>query len=172
MNNYHVFFFFVIILCISCNEIPKGLTIQEAEKQGIFFDSLNIIYKSAISVDTSNAVFKTETDMEKASIAYQNLLDEFGKYLTKNNFKWPFATTCFQKVYFSEDGKIDYFLFNFLGEPPYEVTADQEMKFKSLLNEFIEIYKYPITANMKYSQCGTIVYGLKKSNQRPNPSPN
>jgi len=162
MNKYHLFYFFVIITILSCIENPKGLTIQEAEKMGIFFDSLNVVYKSAVSVDTSNAVFKTEPDIEKAHIAYQNLLEEFSKFLTKKNFKWPFATSCFQKIYFSEDGKIDYFLFNFLGEPPYKVTADQEMKFKSLLNIFIKVYKYPITANMKYSQCGTVVYGLKK----------
>ena len=106
--------------------------------------------------------------MEKTSTAYQNLFDEFGKFLKEKNFKWPFAASCFQKVYLSEDGKIDYFLFNFLGEPPYEVTADQEMKFKRLLNEFIKVYKFPITASTKHSQCGTVVYGLKKSNQNPN----
>lgn len=106
--------------------------------------------------------------MIKATLAYQNLVEDFGKYLTKNNFNWPFATSCFQKVYFREDGTIDYFLFNFLGEPPYEVTADQEIKFKILLNKFISEYKYPISANMKYSQCGTIVYGLKRETPKAN----
>lgn len=161
MKRFHLLYSVLIIASFSCNENQKGLTIQEAERNGILFDSLNIIYKSAVSVDTSRAVFKVDADIEKAHIAYQNLLNDFGKFLTKNNFKWPFSTTCFQKVYFSKDGTIDYFLFNFLGEPPYEVTVDQELKFKNLLNEFIKGYSYPVTANMKYSQCGTVVYGSK-----------
>lgn len=162
MKKHYVFCFFVIIIFLCCNEIPKGLTIQEAEVKGIFFDSLNAVYSMANSVDTSKPVFKTEADMEKAFIGYQNLFDEFGKFLKEKNFKWPFATSCFQKVYFNEAGEIDYFLYNFLGEPPYEVTADQEMKFQKLLNEFIKVYKFPVTANRKHSQCGTVVYGLKK----------
>ena len=168
MRIHFLFYFSLIIILLGCNENPIGLTIQEAEKKGIFFDSLNLVYRSAISVDTSNAVFKTESDMEKASTAYQNLFDEFGKYLKANHFNWPFATSCFQKIYINEDGKIDYFLFNFLGEPPYEVTAAQENKFKSLLNEFIKDYTFPFTTSMKHSQCGTVVYGLKKEKQNQN----
>lgn len=57
MRIHFLFYFSVIIILLSCNENPIGLTIQEAEKKGIFFDSLNLVYKSAISVDTSNAVF-------------------------------------------------------------------------------------------------------------------
>lgn len=163
MKNFQLVALIFIVISISCkeNDKEKTMTFLEAEGKGILFDSLNLVYKSAVSIDTSNSVFKNETDKEKATIAYQNLLNDFGKFLKKNNFKWPFATTCFQKVYFREDGNIDYFLFNFLGEPPYEVSADQETKFKKLMNEFIKSYKYPITANMKFAQCGTVVYGSK-----------
>lgn len=168
MKKNHLLYVFGILIINSCKDDPKGLTIQEADKKGIFFDSLNMVYKSAVSVDTANAVFKTEPEMEKVSIAYQNLINEFSNFLTDNNYNWPFATTCFQKIYFSEDGKIDYFLFNFLGEPPYKVTPDQENKFKVLLNEFIEYYKYPIISDLKYSQCGTVIYGLKKEKSGSN----
>lgn len=161
MKYHHLFVFAIIVTTVSCSKEYKAMTIQEAESKGIMFDSLSEVYKSAVSIDTANSVFKNETDMEKATTAYQILLNDFGKFLTKNNFKWPFATTCFQKVFFHEDGKIDYFLFNFLGEPPYEVSAEQEKKFKDLMNEFIKSYKFPVTANMKFAQCGTVVYGMK-----------
>lgn len=97
MNKYHLFYFFVIITILSCIENPKGLTIQEAEKMGIFFDSLNVVYKSAVSVDTSNAVFKTEPDIEKAHIAYQNLLEEFSKFLTKKTLNGPLQRHAFKR---------------------------------------------------------------------------
>ncbi len=163
MKVIHAIVLTFVVIIIGCKEKDKekAMTILEAEGKGILFDSLSLEYKSAVGIDTVNSVFKNETDKEKAIIAYQNLLDDFGKFLKKNNFKWPFATTCFQKVFFREDGNIDYFLFNFLGEPPYEVSADQEKKFKELMNEFIKSYKYPVTANMKFAQCGTVVYGMK-----------
>lgn len=160
-NNYH-FYFLAFTIFMGCKEDPIGLTFLEAEKKGISFDSLNVIYKSANSLDSTKTVFKTEADMIDGSIAYQNLYDELGKYLKEKGFKWPFATTCFQRIYFNEEGTIDYYLYNFLGEPPYEVTADQEMKFKGILNEFIKNYKFPVKTNGKHSQCGTVVYGLKK----------
>jgi len=163
MKVIHTIALVSILYTISCKEKDKekAMTFLEAEGKVILFDSLSSVYKCAVSIDRSNSVFKNEPDMEKATIAYQNLLNDFGKFLMKNNFKWPFATTCFQKVFFREDGTIDYFLFNFLGEPPYEVSADQEKKFKELMNEFIKSYKYPITANMKFAQCCTVVYGSK-----------
>lgn len=133
----------------------------EAEGKGIFIDSLDLIYESAVNVDSSKAVFKEETDIERAMLAYRDMNKDFGKFLKENNFKWPFAITCFQKVYFNNDGSIDYFIFNFLGEPPYKISAEQEMKFKELLNKFISTYKFPITADMKYTQCSTIVYESK-----------
>ncbi len=168
MNKSIFLFLSFTVAILSCDEIPRGMTVLEAEEKGIYFDSLNVTYKSAVSTDTTNSVFKNESDMVKSIQEYQNMLDEFGKYLSEHNFNWPFATSCFQKVYFNEDGHIDYYLFNFLGEPPYEVSAEQELKFKKLLNEFIKGYKFSIKANQKYSQCGTVVYGLKKDNTNHN----
>ena len=164
MKTTLIFFLFIIITFICCNESSKGLTFKEAEKIGIYFDSLNLEYKSAVRVDKSDCVFTSDEDIEKVGLAYDKLVNDFLKYLSERNLKWPFPAKCFHKIYFSPDGSIDYFLFNFLNEPPYKVSLEQETKFKKLLNEFIANYKFPITADVKYSQCGSIMYGSKKEN--------
>jgi hypothetical protein len=87
----------------------QGLTFQDAEKQGISIKHLDGIYKSAVHSDTSLAVFKTETEQEALQQGYVKLLQDLGKFLSDNNFKWEKPTRCFNRIYFSAEGTIDYF---------------------------------------------------------------
>ena len=59
---------------------------------GISVQRLDSIYKSAVHTDTSQAVFKTEEDQNAMLEAYSQLLQSFGKFLTKNNFTWEKPT--------------------------------------------------------------------------------
>jgi hypothetical protein len=149
----------IITTFICCKESQKGMTFKEAENMGISFDSLELEYKTLHSLGKSDTLL-----IEKAGKAYYNFFNAFNTYLTNKNLKWPFEVKCFHKMYFSPDGSFNYFLFNFLNEPPYKVSPEQETKFKILLNEFIDNYKFPITTDVKYSQCGSIIYGSKKKN--------
>lgn len=135
-----------------------GLTFDEAEKQGISISYLDSIYPSAVHSDTSLAVFKTESEQQKMYEAYVKMLQDFGNFLSENNFKWDKPTRCFNRIYFNNNGSINYFLFNFLGKDDVKPTAEKQKEFKRLLNLFIKNYSIQITANTKFAQCSPTTY--------------
>ena len=137
----------------------SGMTFQAAEKQGAPIQHLDNIYKSAVHVDTSQAVFKTELEQQAMGEAYINLLQSFGKFLTKNNFNWDKPTKCFNRIYFNTDGTIDYFLYNFSSE----ISQEKQTEFNRLLNLFIKDYKISLTAQVKFAQCSPATYMPKES---------
>ena len=153
-------FIITVLLTISFQSFGQhlGLTFQNAEKQGISIKHLDSLYVSALHTDTSLAVFKTETEQEAMQQAYIKLLQDFGKFLSDNNFKWERPTRCFNRIYFNTDGTIDYFLFNFLGKPEDKPVENIEKAFQRLLNVFISNYKFSLTAKTKFAQCSPTTY--------------
>lgn len=153
-----------VLLTISFQTFGQhlGLTFQNAEKQGISIKHLDSVYTSAVHTDTSLAVFKTESAQEAMQQAYIKLLQDFGKFLSENNFKWEKPTRCFNRIYFNADGTIDYFLFNFLGKPEDKPAENIEKEFQRLLNVFISDYKFSLTAKTKFAQCSPTTYMQKK----------
>ncbi|HLG04379.1 MAG TPA: hypothetical protein VI731_12345 [Bacteroidia bacterium] len=139
-----------------------GLTFQDAKKQGIRITLLDSVYKSAVHADTSQAIFKTESEQKELEEAYVKLLQDFGKFLTANNFTWDKPTRCFNRIYFNANGTIDYFLFNFLGKAEDKPAPEKEQEFARLLNIFIQDYKFPLTAPTKFAQCSPVTYMPKK----------
>lgn len=139
-----------------------GMTFQHAEKQGISIDYLDSIYADAVNEDTLLAVFKTEKEQEAMHQAYIKLLQDFGNFLSNNNFKWQKPTRCFNRIYFSADGTIDYFLFNFLGQNEDKPSEKTQNEFQRLLNIFISDYKFSLNANTKFVQCSPATYMPKK----------
>ena len=63
------------------------------------------------------------------------MLQDLGVFLKSNNFTWEKLTRCFNRIYFSPDGAIDYFLFDF---PPGQIEPEKEKEFEHLLNVFIK----------------------------------
>lgn len=157
-------FVITVLLIISFQTFGQhlGLTFQNAEKQGISIKHLDSVYTSAVHTNTSLAVFKTESEQEAMQQAYIKLLQDFGKFLSENNFKWEKPTRCFNRIYFNADGTIDYFLFNFLGRPEDKPSENIEKEFQRLLNVFISDYKFPLTAKTKFAQCSPTTYMPKK----------
>lgn len=153
-------FLFLFSLLFSCQSVSqnRGITFQNAVKQGISFEHLDSIYTSAIHADSSLAVFKTEIEEEELLQAYTKLLQDFGKFLSANNFKWEKPTKCFNRIYFSADGTIDYFLYNFLGSSENKPNEENQKEFDRLLNVFISDYKISITADKKFAQCSPTTY--------------
>lgn len=157
-------FIITVLLTISFQTFGQqlGLTFQNAEKQGISIKHLDSVYISAVHTDTSLAVFKTETEQEAMQQAYIKLLQDFGKFLLENNFKWEKPTRCFNRIYFNADGTIDYFLFNFLGKIEDKPAENIEKEFQRLLNVFIADYKFSVTAKTKFAQCSPTTYMPQK----------
>jgi hypothetical protein len=153
---------FIIVAFLTCFfhtfAQHQALTFKNAGMQGISITYLDSIYKSAVHSDTSLAVFKTKTQQKLLQDAYIKLLQDFGKFLSENNFKWEKPTKCFNRIYFNADGTIDYFLFNFLGKPEDKPNDLTEKEFQRLLGIFISSYKFSLTAKTKFAQCSPTTY--------------
>lgn len=145
--------FFLTLFVTACYGQQKALTFQQAEKSGTRVSHLDSIYASGLHADSTKAVFwDKQTEFIKA---YQTTLQDLGKFLKANNFTWPKQTRCFNRIYFNNDGHIDYFLYSF---SKGELTEAQETRFNVLLNEFIKDYKFPLAAKTKFSQCSPVTY--------------
>lgn len=153
-------FFSAVVLCLTHHSLGQqlGIPFRDAEQHGIIVKNLESIYKSAVHVDTSLAVFKTDDERDTLLQEYKRLLLDFGKFLGKNNFEWDKPTRCFNRIYFNYDGTIDYFLFNFLGTTEAKPTEEKQKEFQRLLNLFIKDYKFPVTAEIKFAQCGRMTF--------------
>lgn len=136
----------------------KALTFSEAKLQGISIEYLDSIYKSAVHADTTKAVFKTEKEQDALQQAYIKLLQDFGNFLSKNNFKWEKPTKCYNRIYFNSDGSIDYFIFNFLGKTEVKPAESVQIEFQRLLTIFIQEYRFSLTSKTKFAQCSPTTY--------------
>ena len=139
----------------------KVFSVEEAQKIGISIEKLDLEYKSAVHVDSTKAVFKTETRQQKLQESYTKLLQDFGSFLNKNNFKWETKTKCFQRIYFAPNGKIDYFIYNFKLKnvlPENLISQEKQKEFEHLLDVFIKDYTFSSTAKEKFAQCSPTSY--------------
>jgi hypothetical protein len=133
---------------------PIATSFQNATKnKSISIETLDKTYKSALHTDTAQAAFNgREQEFIKG---YTSLLNDFGKFLKENNFKWEKSTRCFNRIYIDKSGKIDYFLFHFKEE---ELSLDRQAQFEKLLNSFIEKYQFPLTNTVNFAQCSPVRY--------------
>jgi hypothetical protein len=135
----------------------KSLTFDEAKQQGLSMSHLDSIYASGIHSDTTLAVFNNNEDEYISS--YRQLLQDLGQYLKINNFLWENQTKGFNRIYFDKTGKIDYFLYLFR---PNQLTKKEEKRFGELLEEFIQEYRFLLTADKKFAQCSPVTYSTTK----------
>jgi len=155
MKNIQLLIFTFLVSTISSNAQNTALTFEQAELQGKSYIHLDSLYKSAVHSNEKMAVFKSEKEQLELQKAYQSLILDLAKFLSESNFKWGKTTRCFNRIYFNENGKIDYFLFNF---PEGEITNEKEKEFSRLLNMFIKKKKINIKAKEKFAQCSPIKY--------------
>lgn len=145
-----------ILLVTSWSYSQKAFEHKNAANFGIRTTQLDSIYKSAVHSDSSLAVFQ---NIESVSEAYGSLLQSFGDFLYKNNFVWQEKTTGFNRIYFDNDGSIDYFVYTLRGA---QLTEEQVIRFNELLNQFIQDYRFPLTADGKFAQCSPVTYMPKE----------
>lgn len=164
-----VFRYIILIFFISAGSIsysqPIAVPFSEVEQHGISLAHLDSVYQSAMNVDTSVAVFKTDSEQHLMSAAYIAMLQDFGKFLTKNNFTWEKQTKSFNRIYFNEDGKVDYFIYKFLSTddgPAESLDPAIEKEFNRILNMFVSEYRFGVTAKKKFAQCSPVTYYPKK----------
>lgn len=151
----------VVLLFNKMHSQSKVFSIEEARKLEISIEKLDLEYKSAVHVDSTKAVFKTEAQQQKLQESYVKLLQDFGSYLKRNNFKWETKTKCFQRIYFAPNGKIDYFIYNFKLKnvlPENLISEEKQKEFQRLLELFVKDFTFSSTAAEPFAQCSPTSY--------------
>jgi len=146
---------FFTILHAVLNAQPVAISFSDAGKEGIIPTQLDSIYQSAIHTKKSKAVFKSHKQQQQLIDAYTGMLNALGQFLKENDFRWESPARCFNRVYFSAEGKVDYFLFDF-GRTA--LPKEKETEFTRLLNIFIQDYRLPVKAACKFAQCSPVIY--------------
>ena len=75
--------------------------------------------------------------------AYQNFLQEFGKYLRRHNFKWDQPAKGKDRIYFNADGYVDYYLFEF----KTEIGDEGLIKYERLFARFAAKHKIGVSVS-------------------------
>lgn len=134
---------------------PVATQFKQANDAGISKDQLDATYPNAINVsEPDKSVFNGQE--KRFQLNYVGMLKSLSAFLGQKGFKWGDGETkCFNGIYFSPEGKIDYFLFNFY---PNQIQSDQEKEFQKLLSEFVKTYKFPLSASSKFSYSGPVAY--------------
>ncbi|MBB6005212.1 hypothetical protein [Arcicella rosea] len=129
----------------------ESMTFKQAEEIGIS-KKLDSLYRGGIDSDSTKSVFK---DQKSYIQSYQKFIFQLADFLAKNNFKWGKQVRCFNRIYFSKQGTVDYFLYNF---KEGEITPEQEKEFRNLLQKFIQQVKFGLKTDTQFAQCSPVRY--------------
>ena len=141
----------IFILLNICTFAQKSMTFKQAEKIGIS-QKLDSLYLGGIDSDSTKSIFRDQ----KAYIeSYQQFIFQLGEFLKKNNFKWGKQVRCFNRIYFSKQGTVDYFLYNF---KEGQITPEQENEFGNLVQKFIQKAKFGLKTDTQFAQCSPVKY--------------
>ncbi len=129
----------------------KCMTFRQAQEIGIS-QKLDSLYRGGIDSDSTKSIFKDQ----KAYIeSYQQFIFQLGGFLKENNFKWGKQVRCFNRIYFSKQGTVDYFLYNF---KEGQITSEQENEFRDLLQKFVEQATFGLKTDTQFAQCSPVKY--------------
>ena len=149
-----IFFLMLFALALAAANAQRAMTFQAAEEAGVEMKDFNTNYPSPLDSDSASlAIFGVDQDQNIKY--YQEYLGEFSQYLAEKGFKWERPRWCFNKIYFNEEGKVDYFLYNFR---PGEITDEMAIDFQKHLKEFVKESEFPAKPNSAFSQCSPVSY--------------
>jgi hypothetical protein len=135
------------LLSLTSTAQSKVMTFQQAEKSGIEIKKLNSIYPSGLNADSAKSVFTDKRD--EYSNASEKISKDLKEYMTENKFTGDKPTVCFIRIYFNQNGQIDYLLYSF---SKGEIGLEKEKQFDILLNKFFTNYTFPLKTKTGFSQ--------------------
>ena len=127
------------------------MTFKKATEVGLS-PKLDSLYLGGVDSDSTKSVFK---DSKSYIEAYQKFIKDLSTFLAKNNFKWGKEVRCFNRIYFSEKGTIDYFIYSF---KEGQLTPEQEVQFSDLLERFTKTAKFALQPTKQFAQCSPVRY--------------
>ena len=102
---------------------------------------------------------KNISESEKKSIvdSWSDLVSKLSDFMVKEKFDWENdnKVRLYQKVYFSKNGKVDYYTFNVKSQ---NVTEKKKIEFAELLEKFSKDLKFDVESKDNFWQCGTTIY--------------
>jgi len=134
--------------------LPYVETVSKAMLEGVTMGHLDSIYKNAVHIDSTKAVFRPGKEQDSMKRAYTSFLQELGKYLSSHDFRWEKPVRCWNRIYFAPDGSVDYYLFDF----KTEISDEQLLRFKELFTAFAATHKISIKAAVRFAQCSPVTY--------------
>jgi len=137
---------------------PKRTTLEldslPAHSQVI--STLDSVYISAIHVDSSKAFFKTESSQEAWVARWQNMLYALGDSLTSHDVQWNQKLRITSRVYFDEQGRIDYYLYSIKETSPGYPGQGLCDSLRTVLKSFVQTYRMDTVIGGKVAQCGPV----------------
>lgn len=158
-------FIWALLLLFGSLSAQKVVRFSQLEAEGLQLAWLDSVYTSAVHNDTSMAVFKSEAAQQNFIAAYGAFIQDFGKFLADHGFEFKQVQRCFNRVYFSATGTVDYFVYSFSNkniEPQNQLTDQQLQEFERLLMMYLKTATLSVTAPVSFAQCSPVVYGKKK----------
>jgi len=147
-------FFTVFLIACSNIKAQQAMTFQAGKEAGIEMKDLDANYTSPLDSDSASAAI-FGVGQEQYIKLYQEYLGELGQYLSDQGFKWERPRWCFNKIYFNEEGRVDFFLYNFR---PGEITDEMVVEFQKHLENFVKDSEFPTKPNSAFSQCSPVTY--------------
>jgi hypothetical protein len=152
--------FIIFVFLVNSIFGQKAIRFDECEKYSISTKELDSTFKSALHSEPSLGVFNSNS--EEFITAYQKMLNDLNSYLNRNNFNWEAITKGFNRIYFTKDGKVEYFIYSF---KPNQLSPEKIEQFQLLLTQFIGTYQFPMKSSEGFAQCSPVTY-------MPNPPKN
>lgn len=144
---------FIFILSGPAHAQQKVMSFTEAEVTGISIEEIDSRYPDAIHVNPELAVF---ADNQSEFISqYRDFIQSLARYLNENEFYWNEPKRVFNRIYFSENGTVDYFFYN---DSHADFDNTEIQNFNGLVSEFIHSNHLNLVAESSYAQCSPVVY--------------
>ncbi|TND07961.1 MAG: hypothetical protein FD123_2769 [Bacteroidetes bacterium] len=148
----------LLFLFLSCGSLftvkaQQCMTFQELNKNENRMAKLDSLFPSAVAGDTANKIFPGKLQQEFQA-AWGNYFSGLFQYLADNGLVWGEQTYCFNKIYFSPDGSVQYWLFNF--RQADRIHPDLQDQYHALITSYSKTHKIKIKAGSFFSQCASV----------------
>lgn len=147
--------FIIHVFCLLSSSFIFGqtcITFQEMEEHGLSINKLDSLYQNAIHADTVQGPFTGR--QQNFAAAWLQFYEGLFKHFTDNGLEWGEPTFCFNKIYFTKTGQIDYWFYNF-GKTD-NIPIDKQKAYLALITEYSKTHNIEITAQTPFSQCASV----------------
>jgi len=145
---FSTIFFNIILFSATKTQAQLVAHIMKVHETGLNISLLDNTYPSALHADSTLGVFK---DQEKEfQSSYLKMINDLASFLRKNSLTFTTTVEGFNRIYFNDEGHVDYYLYQF---KPNQLSAEKEKLFVQLTNQFLGTYTFPMKTESNFSQC-------------------